>query len=92
VETLKRFCKDASQAFFNEFGLISHQINSFNQLVENKLQELFDSFGQNSCEAKLRSVEWKNSWLGDIPLLHIEKSGQQSHPFGLRGMIKKKSV
>jgi len=27
VEPLERFGKDASQAFFNEFGLISHQIN-----------------------------------------------------------------
>jgi len=33
VEPLERFCKDASQAFFNEFSLISHQINSFNQLI-----------------------------------------------------------
>ena len=30
VETVKRFRKDASRTFFNEFGLISHQINSFN--------------------------------------------------------------
>ena len=29
VKTLERFCKSASQTFFNEFGLISHQINSF---------------------------------------------------------------
>jgi len=28
VETLKRFCKDASQTFFKKFGLISQQINS----------------------------------------------------------------
>jgi len=29
VETMKRFCKDASRTFFNEVGLISHQICSF---------------------------------------------------------------
>jgi len=29
VETMECICKDASQTFFNEFGLISHQINSF---------------------------------------------------------------
>ena len=28
VKTMERFCKDASRTFFNEFGLISHQINS----------------------------------------------------------------
>ena len=28
METLERFCKDASQTFFNKFILISHQINS----------------------------------------------------------------
>jgi len=33
AEALERFCKDASQTFFNEFGLISHQINSFNQFI-----------------------------------------------------------
>jgi len=29
VKTMEIFCKDASQNFFNEFGLISHLINSF---------------------------------------------------------------
>ena len=29
VKTQEKFCKDASQTFFNEFGLVSHQINSF---------------------------------------------------------------
>jgi len=33
VKILKRFCKDALRTFFNEFGLISHQINSFNQFM-----------------------------------------------------------
>ena len=33
VKTLKKFYKDASRTFFNEFGLISHQINSFNQFI-----------------------------------------------------------
>jgi len=46
VETLEKFCKDASRAFFNEFGLISHQINSFNQFVTIGIQELFDSLGE----------------------------------------------
>ena len=29
VETIERFCIDASQTFFNKFCLISHQIRSF---------------------------------------------------------------
>ena len=29
MKTVQMFCKDASRTFFNEFGLISHQINSF---------------------------------------------------------------
>ena len=29
VKIMERFCKDASRIFFNEFGLTSHQINSF---------------------------------------------------------------
>jgi len=33
VKILERLCKDASLAFFNEFSLISHQINSFHQFI-----------------------------------------------------------
>ena len=29
VKTIERFCKNVSWTFFNEFSLISHQINSF---------------------------------------------------------------
>ena len=29
VETIERFCKDASRTFFNKFDLISHQTKSF---------------------------------------------------------------
>ena len=31
---LVKFCKDASMAFFNEYGLISHQINSYNDFIK----------------------------------------------------------
>ena len=41
VDTMGRFYKDASQIFFNEFGLISHQINSMNHLIRgNQLPHL----------------------------------------------------
>lgn len=44
-ETLRNFCKKASMLFFDEYGLISHQINSFNQFISIGLQTVFDSFG-----------------------------------------------
>ncbi|KAK8940519.1 DNA-directed RNA polymerase D subunit 2a [Platanthera zijinensis] len=49
-EILEKFFKDASRAFFNEWGLVSHQINSFNDFVNNGLQELFDSLGEVAVE------------------------------------------
>ncbi|KAF8033532.1 hypothetical protein BT93_D2200 [Corymbia citriodora subsp. variegata] len=39
------FCRKASTAFFHEYGLISHQINSFNNFIKNGIQNVFDSFG-----------------------------------------------
>ncbi|CAN0914540.1 DNA-directed RNA polymerases IV and V subunit 2 [Linum grandiflorum] len=43
---LKNLCKKAATQFFNEFGLISHQINSYNDFISNGLQRVFDSFGE----------------------------------------------
>lgn len=43
---LQKFCKDASLSFFNEYGLISHQINSYNDFIKNGVQRLVDSFGE----------------------------------------------
>lgn len=45
-EFLQKFCKDASLSFFNEYGLISHQINSYNDFIKNGVQRLVDSFGE----------------------------------------------
>jgi len=60
AETLERFCKNASRAFFNEFDLISYQINSFNQFIL-------------ICHwIELRSIEQEKR---DKPLLHMKKSG-----------------
>ncbi|XP_061365253.1 DNA-directed RNA polymerases IV and V subunit 2-like [Gastrolobium bilobum] len=39
------FCKKASMLFFDQYGLISHQINSYNQFISTGLQSAFDSFG-----------------------------------------------
>ncbi|KAH9330049.1 hypothetical protein KI387_002157, partial [Taxus chinensis] len=44
------FCKDASKAFFDEWGLISHQLNSFNDFMSNGLQKVFDDLGDYDVE------------------------------------------
>ena len=50
VESLEKFCKEAARSFFSERGLISHQINSYNDFVSHGLQELFDSLGEITVE------------------------------------------
>ncbi|KAJ0975228.1 hypothetical protein J5N97_017193 [Dioscorea zingiberensis] len=50
VGTLEKFCKDAARSFFNEQGLISDQINSFNEFVSEGIQKLFDSLGEVNVE------------------------------------------
>ncbi|KAJ1413111.1 RNA polymerase Rpb2, domain 7 [Sesbania bispinosa] len=44
-DTVKYFCKTASMLFFKEYGLISHQINSYNHFITTGLQNTFDAFG-----------------------------------------------
>lgn len=43
---LKKFCKKTTIAFFEHYGLISHQVNSYNDFVNYGLQKLFDSIGE----------------------------------------------
>lgn len=43
---LKRFLKTATQLFFKQYGLISHQLNSYNEFIRNGIQEVFDSVGE----------------------------------------------
>ncbi|XVF48281.1 hypothetical protein PTKIN_Ptkin03bG0177400 [Pterospermum kingtungense] len=43
---LRLFCRKAAVAFFTQYGLISHQINSYNDFVKYGLQRAFDSFGE----------------------------------------------
>lgn len=49
-EYLKTFCKKVAVSFFNEYGLIQHQINSFNDFIKNGIQRVFDSFGEIPVE------------------------------------------
>ncbi|PUZ49152.1 hypothetical protein GQ55_7G303000 [Panicum hallii var. hallii] len=66
VESLEKFCKEASRSFFDEIGLISHQINSYNEFVSHGLQELFDSLGEVIVDpgydpSKKVSGSWKHA-------------------------------
>lgn len=45
-EFLKNFCKKTSTAFFEQYGLISHQINSYNDFIKHGIQQMFDSIGE----------------------------------------------
>ncbi|KAF7830355.1 DNA-directed RNA polymerases IV and V subunit 2 [Senna tora] len=45
-ENLKNFCKKATMLFFDEYGLISHQIDSYNEFINSGLQNVFESFGE----------------------------------------------
>lgn len=61
---LSKFCKEVSMSFFKEFGLISHQINSYNEFIENGIQKLFDSIPDIIVEpgfdpSKKGDGEWK---------------------------------
>ncbi|KAM0039516.1 putative DNA-directed RNA polymerase [Helianthus debilis subsp. tardiflorus] len=44
--TLKNFTKRASTAFFKHYGLISHQINSYDDFIKVGIQKVFDSLGE----------------------------------------------
>ncbi|KAL5770622.1 hypothetical protein ACOSP7_014776 [Xanthoceras sorbifolium] len=61
---LQNFCKKASMSFFNEYGLISHQINSYNDFIKNGLQKVFDSFGETIIEPAYgpkKGEEWQRA-------------------------------
>ncbi|KAJ6957047.1 hypothetical protein NC653_039084 [Populus alba x Populus x berolinensis] len=65
-ETLQSFCKKAASLFFDEYGLISHQINSYNAFINSGLQRVFDSFGEVAVEpgydsSKQKDGEWKRA-------------------------------
>ncbi|KAJ1704557.1 hypothetical protein LUZ63_004336 [Rhynchospora breviuscula] len=57
IEKLEKFSKEAAQAFFREFGLISHQISSYNDFVKRGIQDLFDSLGQFKLDNPSKKVD-----------------------------------
>lgn len=66
VGSLEKFCKEAARSFFAEWGLISHQINSYNEFIDHGIQDLFDSLGEVNVEpgydpSKKRGAEWRHA-------------------------------
>ncbi|KAJ6763019.1 DNA-DIRECTED RNA polymerase I SUBUNIT 2 [Salix purpurea] len=67
----KKLCKVSvrkavSLFFFDEYGLISHQINSYNAFINSGLQRVFDSFGEVAVEpgydtSKQKDGEWRRA-------------------------------
>lgn len=47
---LTEFCKKAASAFFRQHGLISHQINSYNDFIEYGIKNVFDFIGEIKVE------------------------------------------
>ncbi|GLJ17285.1 hypothetical protein SUGI_0299990 [Cryptomeria japonica] len=46
------FVRDTTKAFFDEYGLVSHQINSFNDFMTHGLQKVFDNVGEIEVESE----------------------------------------
>ncbi|XP_021890660.1 DNA-directed RNA polymerase D subunit 2b [Carica papaya] len=60
---LKKLCRNASISFFKEYGLNSHQINSYNDFVKHGLQKVFDSYGEMTIEPTYDpSKKGDNDW------------------------------
>ncbi|XP_060204424.1 DNA-directed RNA polymerases IV and V subunit 2 [Lycium barbarum] len=63
---LKTFCKKASTGFFEKYGLISHQINSYNDFINYGIQRVFASVGEIHVEpgydpSKRGEGDWKHA-------------------------------
>uniref|UniRef100_A0A2P2L3F5 DNA-directed RNA polymerase n=1 Tax=Rhizophora mucronata TaxID=61149 RepID=A0A2P2L3F5_RHIMU len=60
---LKIFCRKAIMAFYDQYGLISHQLNSYNDFIHSGLQKVFDSFGEMIVEPGYDpSKKGENEW------------------------------
>ncbi|OMO85533.1 DNA-directed RNA polymerase, subunit 2 [Corchorus capsularis] len=63
---LKSFCRQTVVAFFNQYGLISHQIYSYNDFIRYGLQRTFDSFGEYEIQpgydpSKKGDSDWRHA-------------------------------
>ncbi|KAL4556666.1 hypothetical protein LXL04_034820 [Taraxacum kok-saghyz] len=60
---LKSFCRRASSSFFKHYGLISHQINSYDDFIKVGIQNVFDSIGEIIVEPGYDpSKKGENEW------------------------------
>ncbi|MCD7463647.1 DNA-directed RNA polymerases IV and V subunit 2 [Datura stramonium] len=63
---LRNFCQNASTDFFEKYGVISHQINSYNDFIKYGIQRVFDSVGEIHVEpdydpSKKGEGNWKHA-------------------------------
>lgn len=62
-EALNNFCRKASASFFEKYGLISHQINSYNEFTKTGIQNVLDSIGEIIVEPGFDpSKKGENDW------------------------------
>jgi len=77
VETLEKFCKNVSRTFFYEFGLISHQINSFNSPSDYlDVLSLCRASIDRTGEGRHTTIACGKVWL-DKPSFWIKRSDQK---------------
>ncbi|MCD9644095.1 DNA-directed RNA polymerase [Datura stramonium] len=63
---LRNFCQKASTGFFEKYGVISHQINSYNDFIKYEIQRVFNSVGKIHVEpgydpSKKGEGDWKHA-------------------------------
>lgn len=94
--SLMNFCKKASSAFFRQYGLISHQINSYNNFVKHGIQKVFDAIGEIRVEpgydpSKKGDGEWRYASVrfGKVELEQpMFWTGEKFHADGGKDFIK----
>ncbi|KAJ0804597.1 putative DNA-directed RNA polymerase [Helianthus annuus] len=63
LTALSNFTKRASTAFFKHYGLINHQINSYDDFIKVGIQKVFDSLGdiivEPECDPSKKGDEWR---------------------------------
>ncbi|KQJ95216.1 DNA-directed RNA polymerases IV and V subunit 2 [Brachypodium distachyon] len=96
VATLEKFCKEAARSFFSETGLVSHQINSYNDFISHGLQELIDSVGEITVEPdydpskKAEAGAWRHATIKfgrvkfEEPVFWVEDTELDEHTLKLK--------
>ncbi|KAI9393654.1 hypothetical protein POPTR_006G263900v4 [Populus trichocarpa] len=87
VEEMGPSSKEGSIVVFDEYGLISHQINSYNAFIDSGLQRAFDSFGEVAGEpgyvmCKQRDGERERA-SGVLDFL----GSRENFPFTIQGIV-----